>query len=274
MALRLSDHFTYRRLLRFVFPSIVMMIFTSIYGVVDGFFVSNFVGAQAFSAVNFIMPFLMMPGTIGFMFGTGGSALIAKTLGEKDSEKANRYFSLLVYSGFALGVVLAAVCIVFLRPIAIFLGADGGMLEYSVRYGRIILMALPAFILQYMFQSFFVTAEKPKLGLAVTLASGFTNMVMDYLLIGVLRMDVEGAALATAASQIVGGVLPLFYFFRKNNSLLRLGRTRFEIRPLLISCLNGLSELLSNLSMSLVNMLYNAQLLKFAGENGVAAGTR
>ena len=271
MALRLSDHFTYRRLLRFVFPSIVMMIFTSIYGVVDGFFVSNFVGAQAFSAVNFIMPFLMMPGTIGFMFGTGGSALIAKTLGEKDSEKANRYFSLLVYSGFALGVVLAAVCIVFLRPIAIFLGADGGMLEYSVRYGRIILMALPAFILQYMFQSFFVTAEKPKLGLAVTLASGFTNMVMDYLLIGVLRMDVEGAALATAASQIVGGVLPLFYFFRKNNSLLRLGRTRFEIRPLLISCLNGLSELLSNLSMSLVNMLYNAQLLKFAGENGVAA---
>ncbi|MBQ7309304.1 MAG: MATE family efflux transporter [Clostridia bacterium] len=271
MALRLSDHFTYKRLLRFVFPSIVMMIFTSIYGVVDGFFVSNFVGAQAFSAVNFIMPFLMMPGTIGFMFGTGGSALIAKTLGEKDSEKANRYFSLLVYSGFALGIVLAAVCIVFLRPIAIFLGADGGMLEYSVRYGRIILIALPAFILQYMFQSFFVTAEKPKLGLAVTLASGFTNMVMDYLLIGVLRMDVEGAALATAASQIVGGVLPLFYFFRKNNSLLRLGRTRFEIRPLLISCLNGLSELLSNLSMSLVNMLYNAQLLKFAGENGVAA---
>ena len=271
MAIQLSDHFTYKRLLRFVFSSIMMMIFTSIYGVVDGFFVSNYVGQQAFSAVNFIMPFLMMPSTLGFMLGTGGSALIGKTLGEKDDEKANRYFSLLVYAALALGIVLAAVCIVFLRPIAIFLGAEGGMLEYSIRYGRIILLALPAFILQYMFQSFFVTAEKPKLGLAVTLASGFTNIILDFILIGVLRLDVEGAALATAASQIVGGVLPLFYFFRKNKSLLRLGKTRFELRPLAISSLNGISELLSNLSMSLVNMLYNAQLLKFAGENGVAA---
>lgn len=271
MAIRLSDHFTYRRLLRFVFPSIVMMIFTSIYGVVDGFFVSNYVSAQAFSAVNFIMPFLMMPSTLGFMFGTGGSALIGKTLGEKDGEKANRYFSLLVYTGAGLGIVMAAVCIIFLRPIAVFLGAEGGMLEECVRYGRIILLALPAFILQFMFQSFFVTAEKPKLGLAVTVASGLTNIVFDFLLIGVLRMGVEGAALATAASQVVGGVLPLFYFFRKNKSLLRLGKTSFMMKPLAISCLNGISELLSNLSMSIVNMLYNARLLHFAGENGVAA---
>lgn len=271
MAIRLSDHFTYRRLLRFVFPSIVMMIFTSIYGVVDGFFVSNYVSAQAFSAVNFIMPFLMMPSTLGFMFGTGGSALIGKTLGEKDGEKANRYFSLLVYTGVGLGIVMGAVCIVFLRPIAVFLGAEGGMLEECVRYGRIILLALPAFILQFMFQSFFVTAEKPKLGLSVTVASGFTNIILDFVLIGVLRMGVEGAALATAASQVVGGVLPLFYFFRKNKSLLRLGKTSFMLRPLAVSCLNGISELLSNLSMSIVNMLYNAQLLHFAGENGVAA---
>ena len=271
MAIRLSDHFTYRRLLRFVFPSIAMMIFTSIYGVVDGFFVSNYVSAQAFSAVNFIMPFLMIPGTLGFMLGTGGSALIGKTLGEGDGEKANRYFSLLVYVGVGLGALMAALCIAFLRPIAVFLGAEGGMLEECVRYGRIILLALPAFILQFMFQSFFVTAEKPKLGLVVTVVSGLTNIIFDFLLIGMLRMGVEGAALATAASQVVGGVLPLFYFARKNKSLLRLGRTFFEMRPLAVSCLNGISELLSNLSMSLVNMLYNARLLHFAGENGVAA---
>lgn len=235
------------------------------------FFVSNYVSAQAFSAVNFIMPFLMMPGTVGFMFGTGGSALIGKTLGENDGEKANRYFSLLVYAGVGLGILMAAVCIVFLRPIAVFLGAVGGMLEECVRYGRIILLALPAFILQYMFQSFFVTVEKPKLGLSVTVALGLTNIILDFVLIGVLRMGVEGAALATAVSQVVSGVLPLLYFFRKNKSLLRLGKTSFMIRPLAVSCLNGISELLSNLSMSIVNILYNAQLLRFAGENGVAA---
>lgn len=271
MAVQLSDHFTYKKLLRFVFPSIIMMIFTSIYGVVDGFFVSNYVGEEAFEAVNFIMPFLMLPGTVGFMLGTGGSALIAAKLGEGDAKTANRYFSLLVYVGLGLGALLAAVCMIFLRPIALLLGADTAMLDICVRYGRIILLALPAFILQYMFQSFFVTAEKPKLGLFVTLISGCTNIVGDFLFIGILRLDVEGAALATAASQLVGGILPLFYFVSKNKSLLRLGKTAFYGKALLRSCLNGSSEMMTNVSMSLVNMLYNFQLMRFIGNDGIAA---
>ena len=271
MAVQLSDHFTYKKLLRFVFPSIIMMIFTSIYGVVDGFFVSNYVGEEAFEAVNFIMPFLMLPGTVGFMLGTGGSALIAAKLGEGDAKTANRYFSLLVYVGLGLGALLAAVCMIFLRPIALLLGADTTMLDICVRYGRIILLALPAFILQYMFQSFFVTAEKPKLGLFVTLISGCTNIVGDFLFIGILRLDVEGAALATAASQLVGGILPLFYFVSKNKSLLRLGKTAFYGKALLRSCLNGSSEMMTNVSMSLVNMLYNFQLMRFIGNDGIAA---
>ncbi|MBQ8497456.1 MAG: MATE family efflux transporter [Clostridia bacterium] len=270
-AIQLSDHFTYKKLLRFVFPSIIMMIFTSIYGVVDGFFVSNYVGEEAFEAVNFIMPFLMLPGALGFMFGTGGSAIIAHKLGEGDKERANRYFSLLVYVGLGLGIVLAAVCIVFLRPIAVFLGADESMLDYCVRYGTIILCALPALVLQFMFQSFFVTAEKPKLGLFVTLAAGFTNIILDFFLVGVFRLNIEGAAAATALSQAVGGILPLFYFFSKNKSLLRLGKTRWEGRALLNTCINGSSELMTNLSMSLVNMLYNFQLMKFLGNDGIAA---
>ena len=271
MAIQLSDHFTYRKLLRFVFPSIIMMIFTSIYGVVDGFFVSNFVGEEAFEAVNFIMPFLMLPGALGFMFGTGGSALIAGKLGEGDPKTANRYFSLLIYVGITLSIVLAAVCIVFLRPITLWLGADDSMLDYCLRYGRIILAALPALVLQFMFQSFFVTAEKPKLGLFFTLAAGFTNIILDFLLIGVFHMDMEGAALATAASQVVGGVLPLFYFFAKNKSLLRLGKTGWDSIALCKTCVNGSSELMTNLSMSLVNMLYNFQLMRYIGNDGIAA---
>lgn len=271
MAIQLSDHFTYKKLLRFVMPSIIMMIFTSIYGVVDGFFVSNYAGEEAFEAVNFIMPFLMLPGALGFMFGTGGSALIAAKLGEGEQRTANRYFSLLIYVGTLLGILLAALCIVFLRPIALFLGADEAMLTYCVRYGRIILLALPALILQFMFQSFFVTAEKPKLGLFVTLAAGFTNIILDFLLVGILSLDVEGAAIATAASQLVGGIIPLFYFFSKNNSLLRLGKTKWEGKALLHTCVNGSSELMTNLSLSLVNMLYNFQLIRFLGNDGIAA---
>lgn len=269
--IKLSDHFTVARLLRFTFPSIVMMIFTSIYGVVDGFFVSNFAGKTAFAAVNFIYPFLMILGTVGFMFGTGGSALVSCTLGARGKDRANRIFSLLVYVSLILGIVIASLGIVFLRPVAGLLGAEGEMLENSVLYGRIILLALPAFILQMEFQSFFITAEKPQLGLWVTVASGLTNIVLDWLLVGVFPLGLVGAALATAFSQIVGGFLPLLYFFRPNTSLLRLGRTRFDGQALLRTCTNGSSELMSNMSMSLVNMLYNIQLLHYAGENGIAA---
>lgn len=271
MQIKLSDHFTYRRLLRFTLPSIIMMIFTSIYGVVDGFFVSNFVGKTPFAAVNFIMPFLMILGAFGFMFGTGGSALVAKTLGEGDEAKANRIFSLIVYASLITGAVVAILGVLLIRPVAALLGAEGEMLENCVRYGRIILIATPAFMMQYEFQSFFVTAEKPKLGLIVTVAAGVTNMVMDALLVAVLRLGLEGAAMATALSQCVGGVIPLVYFSRKNPSLLRLGKTSFDGKALLKTCANGSSELMANISMSVVGMLYNVQLLAYAGENGVAA---
>lgn len=271
MAIQLSDHFTYNKLLRFTFPSIVMMLFTSIYGIVDGFFVSNFVGKTPFAAVNFIWPFLMMLSAIGFMFGTGGSALVAKTMGEDQHEKANRFFSLFVYVSFGLGIIIMIFGLIFIRPIAALLGAEGTMLGDCVVYGRIILLALPTCILQMAFQSFFVTAEKPKLGLFVTVASGVTNMVLDALLVAVIPMGLVGAALATALSQVVGGVIPLIYFFRPNSSLLRLAKTNFDWKALTKACSNGFSELLSNISMSLVNMLYNIQLIRFAGEDGVAA---
>ena len=269
----LSDHFTYRKLVRFTFPSIVMMIFTSIYGVVDGFFVSNFVGKTPFAAVNLIMPFLMIVSTVGFMLGTGGTALVANRLGAGEKEKANRYFSLFVYTAFLLGAVFAVLGILFLRPISVFLGAEGELIGYCVTYGRIILLALPFFVLQLLFQSFFVAAEKPKLGLYVTLLSGCTNMVLDAVLVLLLPEEYRliGAALATAGSQLVGAVIPLVYFFRPNTSLLRLGRTRFDGRALWKASLNGSSEFMSNISMSLVGMLYNVQLLAYAGENGVAA---
>lgn len=273
MRIQLSDHFSYGKLVRFTMPSIAMMIFTSIYGVVDGFFVSNFAGKTPFAAVNLIMPFLMIVSTVGFMFGTGGTALVAKTFGEGKKETANRLFSLFTYTAFVLGVILAVVSIVFLRPIAAFLGAEGELLENCVVYGRIILCALPFFVLQLLFQSFFVTAEKPQLGLIVTVCAGVTNMVLDAVLVTLLPQEYKliGAAVATASSQTVGGVIPLFYFFRKNTSTLRLGKTKFDGRAIGKACFNGSSEFMSNVSMSVVGMLYNVQLLKYAGENGVAA---
>lgn len=271
MKISLSDRFNYSKLLKFTLPSIAMMIFSSIYGVVDGFFVSNFVGKTPFAAVNYIYPFLMILGTVGFMFGTGGSALVSLTMGEGDKPKANRIFSLLIYTSVAIGIVLSILGSVFIRPIAILLGAEGQMLEDAVLYGRVILITLPAFILQMEFQSFFVTAEKPQLGFFVTVAAGVANMVLDLLLVGVLPLGLVGAASATAISQCIGGFVPLIYFASKNSSLLRLGKTNFDGRALFRTCTNGASELMSNISMSVVSMLYNNQLYSFAGEDGVAA---
>lgn len=269
--IQLSDSFNCKRLLRFTFPSIVMMIFTSIYGVVDGFFVSNFAGKAPFTAVNFIMPVLMILGCAGFMFGTGGGALIAVTMGEGDREKANRTFSLIIYTSMVCGVALAALGIVFLRPIAAALGAEGQLLADSVTYGRIILLAIPAYVLQYEFQCLFATAGKPQLGLCVTAAAGVTNILLDALFVAVFSWGLTGAAAATALSQCVGGLIPLFYFGRPNTSLLRLTGTRFDVRALGKVCVNGSSELVTNISMSAVSMLYNVQLLRYAGEDGVAA---
>ena len=270
-AIQLSDHFTRKRLLRFSLPSIVMMVFTSIYGVVDGYFVSNYTGKTPFAAVNLIMPFLMILGGVGFMFGTGGGALIAKTMGEGKAEKADKLFSMTVFVSILCGLVLTAVGLLFLRPFARLMGAEGELLENSLLYGTINLIALPFYILQYEFQCLFATAEKPKLGLYVTVASGVANMVLDWLLVAVLPFGLAGAAAATAASQFIGGVFPLVYFARKNSSRLRLTRCRLELRPLGRICANGSSELMSNISMSLVSMLYNVQLMQYAGEDGIAA---
>lgn len=269
--IQLSDHFTYRRLLRFTFPSVVMMVFTSIYGVVDGIFVSNFAGKTPFAAINLIMPYLMILGTIGFMIGSGGTALISMTMGAGDKKKANEIFSLLTYACLISGGVLAILGLLFLNQAAVLLGAEGQMLADCVRYGRIILLALPFFIVQNAFQSFCIAAEKPNLGLGITVAAGLTNIVLDALFVGLFRWGITGAAIATAFSQTVGAAISLIYFVRPNTSLLRLGKTRFDGHALLRTCVNGSSELMSNLSMSLVSMLFNFQLMRFAGEDGVAA---
>ena len=269
--IQLSEHFSYQKLFRFTVPSIAMMIFTSIYGVVDGLFVSNFVGKTPFAAVNFIMPFLQILGTLGFMFGTGGSALIAKTLGEGNKEKARELFSLFIYVTVVCGVVIGIIGILCMRPIASVLGAEGEMLENCIVYGRWVLLALPFFMLQFEFQSFFATAEKPQLGLFVTVASGVMNMILDALFMKVFAWGLVGAAAATAISQTAGAVIALIYFIRPNTSLLRLTGTKFDKSALIKASINGSSELMSSISMSLVSMLYNMQLMKYAGESGVAA---
>ena len=271
MNIQLSDHFTYRRLIRFTLPSIVMMIFTSIYGVVDGIFVSNFVGKTPFAAVNLIMPACMLLGALGFMVGTGGSALVSKKLGEGKPEEARSIFSMLIYSSLIASAVLSVIAIVFLRPIAVLLGAEGEMIDHCVVYGRILLITGFAFILQNEFQSFLIVAEKPQLGLIITVAAGVTNILLDALFVGVFGWGLAGAAWATGISQLVGGVLPLCYFLTPKAGALRLGRLRWNGRALLMTCTNGSSEMMTNLSLSLVNMLYNFQLMRFAGEDGVAA---
>lgn len=271
MKIQLSEHFTYKKMIQFVLPSIVMMIFTSIYGVIDGLFVSNFVGKTAFAAINLIMPLLMGLSALGFMIGTGGSAIVSKALGEGRRDLANQYFSMLVYVSITGGIILAVTGMFLLRPIALLLGASGELIELCVLYGRILLVSLTAFLLQNVFQSFFVTAEKPQLGLKVTIAAGLTNIVLDYLFIAVFRWGIASAAVATAISETVGGLFPILYFARKNESLLQLVKAPLDVRALGKACANGSSELMTNLSMSIVNSLYNLQLISIAGENGVAA---
>ncbi len=271
MRIQLSDHFTYSKLLRFTLPSMIMMVFTSIYGVVDGVFVSNFVGKTPFAALNLIYPYLMILGAVGFMIGTGGSAVVSMTLGRGDKALANRYFSLMVYAAAIGGAVVSLLAMLALPWVAARLGAEGQMLEDCILYGRIILAFNPCFMLQNVFQSFFVTAEKPKLGLYVTVGAGLTNMVLDALLVGVFPLGLAGAALATGISQAVGALVPISYFARKNDSILRLGSTGFYGAVLLKACGNGSSELLSNICSSMVSMLYNLQLMRLAGEDGVAA---
>ena len=269
--IQLSDHFTYQKLLRFVLPSIVMMVFTSIYGVVDGLFVSNFAGKTPFAAINLVMPFIMVLGGIGFMIGTGGTALVSKVLGEGEPEKAKRYFTMMILFTLLVGAVLTVFGVTMMEKVARFFGATDEMLHDCVLYGRIVISFTAAFMLQNVFQSFLVTAEKPKLGLIVTIILGVLNMTGDVLFMGVFHWGIAGAAMATAMGQIIGGTIPLVYFLRKNSSSLRLRRPKWDGGALRRACTNGVSELMSSISMSIVGMLYNAQLMRYAGENGVAA---
>ena len=271
MNIQLSDHFTYRKLLRFTIPSIAMMIITSIYGVVDGLFVSNVVGAEAFAAVNLIMPFAMIFASVSFMLSTGGSALVGKIIGEGNVEKGNQIFSMLVYLIVGIGILFGIFGIVFLEPIAIMIGATEELLQYSIPYGTILFISLPFFMLQTTFQVFFVVAEKPHMGLIISIAAGLTNVFLDFLFIYFFRWGVTGAAAATAMSEIVGGMIPFIYFLRKNTSTLRLVRPKWNGKAVIKSATNGASEMLTNLSMSLVSVLYNFQLIKIAGADGVAA---
>lgn len=271
MRIQLSDHFTYKRLLRFVYPSILMMIFTSIYGVVDGLFVSNFAGKIPFAAVNLVMPVLTIMATLGFMIGTGGSAVVGITLGERDRDRANRYFSMFIYTLIVGGIIVTVICELLLTQLVGLLGADAAMAPYCILYCRITMISIPMFMLQVAFQTFFNTAEKPKLGLFITVAAGLTNMVMDGILVGIFHWGVAGAAVATVCSEFIGGGIPLIYFLRKNDSLLRLVPARIEWKILGRACFNGSSEMMNSISGSLVTVLYNYQLMRFAGSDGVAA---
>ena len=278
--IRLSEHFTYEKLFKFVAPSVVMMVFLSVYSIVDGFFVSNFAGELPFAALNLIYPLIMILGSVGFMLGTGGNAVVSKTLGEGEGERANQIFSMLIYTTVIFGVVLSIVGMLVARPIAELFAATeqnlspeekAQLIEYCVVYARIILAALPAFMLQNAFQGFFVTAEKSRLGLYVTVAAGVANIILDALFVVGFQGGLVGAAIATALSQCIGGVLPLVYFFRKNDSLLQLGKTRFEGKVLLGVCVNGASELMTNIALSVVSILFNAQLMRYIGISGVSA---
>ena len=271
MNIRLSDHFSYSKLIRFTLPTIAMMIFTSIYGIVDGVFVSNCVGSDAFAAVNLIMPVIMILGSTGFMVGTGGSAIVSKTLGEKKLEKASEYFSMLIYLCIVSGVILSAIGIIFIKPLAELLGATGDIANNCIIYGRTVFFMMTGLFLQNAFQSFLVVAEKPKLGLAVTLLAGFTNMFLDFLFVYVLRLGVFGAAVATGISQFVGAIIPVIYFASGMNNILHLKKCRFNKDIIIKTFINGSSEMVTNMSMSLVNMLYNMQLMKYIGTNGVVA---
>ena len=271
MKIQLSDHFDYKRLLRFVMPSIIMMVFTSIYGVVDGLFVSNFVGDTAFAAINLIMPVTSILGGVGFMLGTGGSALVAITLGEQKGELANRYFTMMIWISIIVGIVLSIVGLAVMKPIAVLLGATDGMLSHCVLYGSITMGFNVSFMLQYALQAFLIAAEKPNLGLVTTVAAGVTNMVLDALFIAVFNWGVAGAAIATGLSQCVGAVIPLVYFLRSKSSPLRLIKTKLEVKPILKACVNGSSEMISNATSAIIGIIYNFQLLKYAGESGVAS---
>lgn len=272
MANVLSQHFTFKKLIKFVYPAVIMMVFTSVYSVVDGIFVSNFASEAAFKAVNLIMPVLMGFAAVGFMLGAGGSALISKTLGEGDEKRARGIFSMLVYATAILGAVLTVVGIFTLRPLAIALKAEKeGLLDECLLYGFVNMCGITFFMLQNVFQSFFALAERPKMGLLVIVCAGVTNAVLDAVLIAGFKMGLLGAALATVLGQAVGAIVPIVYFSVNRKLTLYLGKPLLKIKPFIKTCLNGSSEMMTQLSLSVVNILYNYQLMSQVGSDGVAA---
>ncbi len=272
MQIKLSDHFTYEKLLRFTIPSIFMMIFTSIYGVVDGFFISNFVGKTAFASVNLIMPYLQILGGFGAMIGVGGSALVAKTFGEGDIHRGQRYFTMMMYLMFGSSILLTGVGIAILRPVAYLFGATDAMIGDVMTYGTVCLCFNVAQHAQYTLQSYMIVAEKPKFAMSVIIMAGVTNMILDYVFMAFFHMGVAGAALATGLSQCVGGGVPFVWFISKRNkSDVRMCKTNFEVKPVVKACINGSSEMMTSISASVTGVLYNMQLMKYAGEDGVAA---
>lgn len=271
MSIQLSDHFTFGRLLRFTIPSIIMMIFTSIYSVVDALFVSNFVGKTSFAAVNLITPVLVITSFVGFMIGSGGSARVAMLLGERKTKDANLVFSMLIYVTGIFGIILSILGFIFMDKIAAFLGAEGKLSQDAAFYGRLLICACPFFMMQNIFQSFLVVAEKPKMGLVLTIGAGITNIILDALFIVIFKWGLLGAALATCISQVLGGGIPLLYFCFPNKTALRFGKFVMQMRELFKACTNGSSELVTNISVAFVSILYNYQLVKIAGENGIAS---
>ncbi|MDY5730547.1 MAG: MATE family efflux transporter [Eubacteriales bacterium] len=271
MQITLDSHFTYSKLVRFTLPSIYMMIFTSLYTIVDGFFVSNYVGGMALAAITLIFPPLMIIGAVGFMFGTGSTAIIGKLLGEERPEDAKAFFTAMLITVFGVGIAISVLGQILLPWLATLLGATGEIYSYSIIYGRYLLLAMPMFMMQNLFQAFFVVAEKPKYGFYTTLAAGVTNIVLDYVFIAVWHWGLEGAALATALGQTVGGIIPLFYFARKNTSRLQMVKPKLSWQMLINTCTNGISELLSSITGSVISVLYNYQLLHYIGANGIAS---
>lgn len=269
---RLSDHFTYKRLLNFTISPILMMVFTALYNVVDGFFISNYGGKLDFAGVNFIMPYLFALSAVGIMMGSGGSALIGKFLGENKHKKANETFSLVVYSSLVIGIMLSIISYIFLDDIIRLLGATEDLIQPARRYATPLLISLPFFIIESEALSLFMVAERPHLGLCVKLICGSLNIVLDAIFMVSLHMGARGAAIATMINQLFGGILPLVYFaIPKTKSTLHLGKTVLSFKTLGKVITNGSSELVSNISANIVSMLFNVQLIKYAGENGVAS---
>ena len=269
--IQLSDHFDYKTLLKFTVPSVLMMVISSVYSIVDGLFVSNFAGSDGFAAVNLMMPIAMMISCIGFMAGAGGSALISKTLGEQKNDEARNQFSLIIYIILALSVVIGIAVFLFIPQIAAMMGAEGVIYTNCVIYGRILIAALPAFMLQILFQNFLVVAERPKMGMIIAISSGVTNIVLDALFVAGFRWGVGGAAAATVLGQVIGGLVPLAYFMMKKNHLLWFTKTKFHVETIKRTCSNGFSAFINNASMSLVGIVFNLRLMALMGSDGVVA---